>query len=371
MFDKIERARLNMLHFHQDPRSGLRAIIAIHNTRLGPALGGCRCIEYASEEAAIDDVIRLARGMSYKAALANVPQGGGKAVILQPAGLGEGDRNPLFRAFGRFVHQLGGQYITAVDSGTRLADMDSVAAVTPYVSGTSADGADPSPLTALGVLAGIRAAVQHRLLRKDLRGVRVAVQGLGNVGFALARMLRAEGAELVVCDIDLRRVQRAQRELGATVVSPSAIYDVDCEVFAPCGLGGIINQHTLTRLRCQIIAGAANNQLADAALGEQLHRSSILYAPDYVINAGGLIQVSLRYHHSDPAVIRRRVLAIGDTLADLFLRSQADNRAPEQIADCVAEYILFGHDEDNNTCKIKTAPLAAPGGQHVEYSGSG
>ncbi len=339
MFDTIERADLEELHFRYDRATGLRGIVAIHNTRLGPALGGCRCIPYDDDEEAIADVIRLARGMSYKAALANVPQGGGKAVILQPPGTY--DRAALYRAFGRFVNDLGGRYITAVDSGSRISDMDEVRRVTPYVSGTSKDGHDPSPVTALGVYAGIRSAVAWRLGRDSLRDVHVAVQGLGNVGYALAGLLHVEGARLTVSDIDAARVERCVREMGAEAVAPEVIHEMECEVFSPCGLGGVLNDDTIPRLRCAIVAGAANNQLADDSQGERLHREGILYAPDYVINAGGLIQVSLGYHGKDHAEIRRRTMALGNALQDLFERSKVDDLPPEQIANQVAESIIY------------------------------
>lgn len=339
MFDKIERADLNELHFRYDKASGLRAVIAIHNNRLGPALGGCRFMAYSSDDDAIEDVIRLARGMSYKAAIANVPQGGGKAVILKP--LEPFDRQDLFQAFGSFIHDLGGRYITAVDSGSLITDMDEVAMNTPYVSGTSKDGHDPSPITALGVYAGIRAAVQHQLQKDSLKGLHIAVQGVGNVGHALAALLYKEGAQLTVSDIDEQRVQRCVNEFGANAVTGDQIYSVDCDLFAPCGLGGIINPNTIAQLRCSIVAGAANNQLSDDTQGEILHKNGILYAPDYVINAGGLIQVSLGYLKKPASEIHQRTLALGATLTDLFERSRADNIPPEQIANRLAESLLF------------------------------
>jgi leucine dehydrogenase len=339
MFDKIERARLNGLHFRYDEATQLRAIIAIHNTRAGPALGGCRFIRYSSDDAAIADAIKLARGMSYKAALAKVPQGGGKAVILEPAGAY--DRAALYRAFGHFVHDLGGRYITAVDSGTQLTDMDVVAQVTPYVSGTSTDGLDPSPMTATGVYAGLLAAVKFKLKRTSLTDLRVAIQGVGNVGYALAGLLHKAGAKLIVSDVNAGRVQRCIEEFGAEAVVTDAIFDADCDVFAPCGLGGVINSQTIPRLRCRIIAGSANNQLSDDHQGEELHRLGILYAPDYVINAGGLITVSLGYQKVPESTIWLRTQALGDTLTTLFERSEVDGRPPEEIANQMAEEILY------------------------------
>lgn len=340
MFDKIERADLNELHFRHDKSTGLRAIIAIHNTRLGPALGGCRFISYNSDDDAIEDVIRLARGMSYKAAIANVPQGGGKAVILKP--MEPYDRQDLFQAFGGFIQDLGGRYITAVDSGSLITDMDEVARQTSFVSGTTRDGHNPSPVTALGVYAGILAAVKHQLQRGSVKGLRIAVQGVGNVGYALAALLHRDGARLIVSDADPGRVQRCVSEFGATAVSTDEIYGVDCELFAPCGLGGILNATTIAQLRCSIVAGAANNQLVDDSQGEVLHEKGILYAPDYVINAGGLIQVSLGHLKKTDSEIKQRTLALGGTLTDLFQRSHADNIPPEQIANRVAEALLFG-----------------------------
>lgn len=339
MFDKIERADLNELHFRHDKASGLRAIIAIHSTRLGPALGGCRFMSYSSDDDAIEDVIRLARGMSYKAAIANVPQGGGKAVLLKPHE--PFDRQDLFQAFGSFIQDLGGRYITAVDSGSLITDMDEVARTTSYVSGTSKDGHDPSPVTALGVYAGICAAVRHQLKRDSLRGLRIAVQGVGNVGYALAALLHKDGARLIVSDADAQRVQRCVNDFAATPVPADEIYSADCDLFAPCGLGGILNEKTIASLRCSIVAGAANNQLSDDHQGDVLHQRGILYAPDYVINAGGLIQVSLGYLKKADSEIKQRTLALGSTLTDLFERSHADNIPPEQIANRVAESLLF------------------------------
>lgn len=341
MFDKIERARLESIHFRHDPESRLNAIIAIHNTRLGPALGGCRCIRYSNDNEAIDDVIKLARGMSYKAALAGVPQGGGKAVIILPADE-DLNRQSLYQSFGQFVHSLGGRYITAADSGTQLTDLDQVAAVTPYVSGTSHDGYNPSPLTALGVFAGIQAAVRHRLQRQSLKGLHIAIQGVGNVGFELAGLLYNAGARLTVADTNTERAKLCAEAFQAEQVSTAEIIDIDCDVFSPCGLGGILNDETIPRLRCTIVAGAANNQLQSPTHGLLLQQRDILYAPDYVINAGGLITVSLGHLKKPLTEIRSRTLALEQTLLDLFERSQSENCPPGLIADRMAEDILFG-----------------------------
>lgn len=339
MFDKIEQAHLSELHFKCDESSQLKSIIAIHNTKLGPALGGCRCIEYSDEDAALNDVIRLAKGMSYKAALAGVPQGGGKAVIMKPRAVQ--DRVALYRAFGRFVNELGGRYITAVDSGTNLDDMDQVSRVTPHVSGSNHDGLDPSPVTALGVFAGIRAAIKHRFGKTELNDIHVAIQGIGNVGGELARLLHEAGARLTLTDIDTTRLQEYQQCFNAEVVEPDAIYAVPCDVFAPCGLGAVINDNTISQLNCQIVAGSANNQLADTCHGDLLHQKDILYAPDYVINAGGLIKVSLGNLGVSEEGVLRKARDIHHTLMGIFTRSQADNMPPHTIADLMAEDILY------------------------------
>lgn len=339
MFDKIEQAHLSELHFKSDETSQLKSIIAIHNTKLGPALGGCRCIEYQDEDAAINDVIRLAKGMSYKAALAGVPQGGGKAVIMKPKHVT--DRMALYQSFGRFVNELGGRYITAVDSGTDLNDMDQVAKVTPHVSGSNQDGLDPSPVTALGVFAGIRAAVKHRFQKDDIKGMRVAIQGIGNVGKELAQLLYQAGAHLTLSDIDTKKLSECRRVFNADIVAPDAIYAVDCDIFAPCGLGAILNDNTIPQLKCCIVAGSANNQLASLEHGEALHQREILYAPDYVINAGGLIKVSLGNVGVSEDIILNKTWDIHQTLMNIFQRSASDNTPPHIIADVMAEEILY------------------------------
>ncbi|HEX5842679.1 MAG TPA: Glu/Leu/Phe/Val dehydrogenase dimerization domain-containing protein, partial [Pseudomonas sp.] len=267
MFAMMETTRLESLHFAQDPRSGLKAIIAIHNSRLGPALGGCRYLPYPDEQSAIEDALRLAKGMSYKAALAGLNQGGGKAVIIRPAHVD--NRGALFEAFGRFIETLNGHYITAMDSGTSSADMDCIAQHTQHVTSTTSEG-DPSPHTAMGVFTGIRATAMARLGGDNLEGLRVAIQGLGHVGFALAEQLHAAGAELLVSDLDNGRVQLAVEQLGARPVACDALLTTPCDILAPCGLGGAINPQTVGQLRCAAVAGAANNQLDSPEMGDQL-----------------------------------------------------------------------------------------------------
>lgn len=338
MFATLAQSRLSDLHFCHDPARGLNAIIAIHNTRLGPALGGCRCLPYSSEQSAITDAIALARGMSYKASIAGLPFGGGKAVILLPQG--KPDRAALYQAFGEFVESLAGRYITAVDSGTELDDLDQAATRTRHIVGTGKDGFDPSPLTARGVLAGIRAAVRHRLNKESLSGVVVAIQGTGHVGAILARLLKAEGAALILSDKDPQRLQTLATELDAPTLPVADIIRADCDVFAPCALGGVLTAESIAQLNTAIVAGAANNQLASPENGQQLQQRNILYAPDYVINAGGLIRLALcRAGH--PQQVSDRVDAIGETLNTIFAKQQETGLASNEIADRMAEERLY------------------------------
>ncbi|MGE6791389.1 Leu/Phe/Val dehydrogenase [Pseudomonas guineae] len=339
MFALMETARLESLHFAVDPLTGLQAIIAIHNSRLGPALGGCRYLPYADTRSAIDDVLRLAKGMSYKAALAGLQQGGGKAVIIRPAHVE--NRGALFEAFGRFIETLNGHYITAMDSGTSSVDMDCIAQHTQHVTSTTAEG-DPSPHTAMGVFAGIRATALARLGSDNLEGLRVAIQGLGNVGYALAEQLHAAGAELLVSDLDHNRVQRAVVQLGARPVANEALLAIPCDILAPCGLGGVLSATTVSQLRCSAVAGAANNQLASADISDNLQARGILYAPDYVINAGGLIYVALKHRGESLVAITAHLTQISRRLTEIFGHAQADKRSPARVADAIAERLLYG-----------------------------
>ena len=339
MFSMMQAARLEALHLAEDPASGLKAVIAIHNTRFGPALGGCRYLAYADEQSAIADAIRLAQGMSYKAALAGIDHGGGKAVIIRPAHVPS--RAALFEAFGRFIETLNGRYISAIDSGTSSADMDCIAQHTSHVTSTTQEG-DPSPHTALGVFAGIRATAQARLGSDDLEGLRVALQGLGNVGFALTEALHAAGAELLVSDLDAGRVQLAVEQLGAHPVSSDALLGTPCDILAPCGLGGVLNAQTVAHLRCAAVAGAANNQLASPEVADQLEARGILYAPDYVLNAGGLIYVALRHRGEALPAITAHLAQISRRLTEIYAHAQAEKRSPARVADYLAERLLYG-----------------------------
>ncbi len=324
--------------FCRDAASGLRAIIAVHSTRRGPACGGCRMWPYENEEAALNDVLRLSRGMSYKNAVAELELGGGKAVII---GNPKTDKTEaLFRAFGRFVARLGGHYITAEDVGISVADMEIVAKESQHVTGLDqgkAASGDPSPFTALGVFVGIEASVRQRLGRENLAGVRVAVQGLGHVGQYLVGHLHKAGAQLVMTDIDAGKLQEVQQQTGAIAVAPDAIYDADVDVYAPCALGATLNDATLPRLKASIVAGSANNQLASPLHGEALRELGILYAPDYVINAGGIINVSFEVRgRYDRAASEAKTRNIGGTLLEIYKRAEAKSISTHEVADALA-----------------------------------
>lgn len=317
----------------------MKAIIAIHNTKLGPALGGCRFIEYANPTLALFDVMRLARGMSFKSAIAGLPLGGGKAVVIKPST--PFNREAYFHAFGRFVNDLNGQYITALDSGTQLNDMDIIVQHTPYVASLSRDDGDPSRATTMGVLRGIQAAVAFQKDKSNLNGLTIAIQGLGHVGYLLAQFLHEMGVKLIVADINPQLTQQAQIEFGAQAVSVNDIHKVPCDVYAPCALGAIINDDTINQLQTTIIAGAANNQLAHRFHGQILHDKGILYAPDYVINAGGVIFACGKYYQSSLESVNKIIDRIGDSLTEIFKRSKQENKPTSQIADEMAEEILM------------------------------
>jgi leucine dehydrogenase len=331
--------------FGYDAASGLRAIIAIHSTVLGPAAGGCRMWPYASLADAVADALRLSRGMSYKNAMAELPFGGGKAVIVGDAREKTSQR---MEAFGRLVDSLGGRYITAEDVGTTTADMEQVARVTRYVSGLARDsvrgtdpamtvGGDPGPKTALGVFLGLKAAVRFRLGRASLEGLRIAVQGLGGVGYPLCRLLAAEGAVLTVADSRPGAAQRVCRELGAREVPAASVLAQDVDVLAPCALGAVLDAHSIPTLRARVVAGAANNQLARDEDGDALLRAGILYAPDYVINAGGIISVAHEYRGGASwAEVKAQIEKIPARLTEIFERARREGRPTSAVADRMA-----------------------------------
>ncbi|MES2489734.1 MAG: Glu/Leu/Phe/Val dehydrogenase dimerization domain-containing protein [Pseudomonadota bacterium] len=325
--------------YFSDAASGLRGIVAIHSTKLGPAIGGCRAWFYDNDEAALQDALRLSRGMSYKNAVAGLPMGGGKAVIIRKPGQAVSEAQ--FEAFGRVVEQLNGRYITAEDVGVSVADMSFVARSTSFVSGLphqgEAAGGDPSPKTAYGVYCGILAAIQARLSTRNLKGLTVAVQGLGSVGRHLCERLHAAGAKLVVADINAAACEAAKAKYGATVVSVDEILFQDVDVVAPCALGAILNEQSIPKILAPIIAGGANNQLATLEDGQRLYDRHILYAPDYVINAGGIICAAAEYLHSgDEKEVWDRVAGIEKTLTEIFTESTATDTPTNVVADALA-----------------------------------
>ena len=338
LFGHLKAYDYGEVHFSHDKATGLKAIIAIHDSRLGPALGGCRFLPYDTDEDALVDALRLARGMTYKAALAGLAHGGGKSVLIRPKQ--HFDRVALFRAFGRFVENLGGHYITAEDSGTGLEDMEIIRTVTKSVTGVDvANGGsgDPSPFTALGVRRGIEACVKIKLGRDSLEGVHVAVQGVGHVGYHLCKELHQQGAKISVADVDPLKAERATREFGANVVALDKIFHTPCDVIAPCALGSALNDATIPHLVAKIVAGAANNQLAQPRHGDDLHARGILYAPDYAINAGGLVNVAQEVLGYDAQKSRTKTLEIYDTIYEIADRSSKTGTPTYRIADMMVE----------------------------------
>lgn len=331
------------LSFFCDSETGLKAIVAIHNTSRGPALGGCRMFPYASDEEALRDVLRLSRGMTYKSALANLDLGGGKSVIIGDPRKHKSEA--LLEAMGKHLEGLGGQYIAAEDSGTSVPDLKIMGRHTKHVAGiverTAFDGqpsnGDPSPTTAYGVFIGLKAAVKHKLGREDLTGLKVAIQGVGNVGYRLARHLTEAGAELWVHDIHQENMQRAVDELGAHAASAEDILLLPVDVIAPCAMGAVLNDDSIPRLKTTIIAGAANNLLQRPDHDQALKDRGILYAPDFAINAGGIIDVFYERTGSSPEEVRAHVEGIGRTLAEIFTRSDRSCVPTGEVANTLAE----------------------------------
>lgn len=337
------------LSFFCDAETGLKAIVAIHNTSRGPALGGCRMFPYASDEEAVRDVLRLSRGMTYKSALANLDLGGGKSVII-------GDprkhkTQALLEAMGKHLESLGGQYIAAEDSGTSVPDLKVMGRHTRHVAGvayrTGFDGnpsnGDPSPATAYGTFIGLKAAVKHRLGSDDLTGLKVAIQGIGNVGFRLAQHLKDAGAELWVNDIHADNMQRAVDQLGAQAASAEDILTLPVDVIAPCAMGAVLNDRSIPAIRAGIVAGAANNLLDRPEHDAALKQRGILYAPDFAINAGGIIDVFYERTGASPEKVRAHVETIGDTLTEIFNRSDRTGLPTGEIANELAEERFTKH----------------------------
>ncbi len=331
------------LHFVVDQKSGLRAIIAMHSTHLGPAAGGTRFWHYSDDADALTDVLRLSRGMSYKNAMAGLPLGGGKAVVLADS---DKTKTPeMLATFGEAVNSLGGKYITAEDVGMSVKDMIEISKATRFVAGLPAEGGgvggDPSPHTALGVFLGIKAAAKRALSKDSLAGLHVALQGAGAVASGVGRLAAEEGARLSIADIDAQRAQKLADETGGTVVSADDILFLEADIVSPCALGAILSETSIARLNTPIVAGAANNQLESPADGQRLQARGILYAPDYVINAGGIINVSTEYlGDGGPELVRSRIDNIPGRLEQIWAESAATGVDPAAVADAMAQKLI-------------------------------
>lgn len=335
IFDYLEEHDFEQLVFCQDRSTGLKAIIGIHDTTLGPALGGTRIWDYESEDDAIIDVLRLSMGMTYKNAAAGLNLGGGKAVIMGDSSKIKSEA--LFRTFGRYVESLGGRYITAEDMNTTTQDMAYINAETDHVVGLEGKSGNPSPVTALGVYRGILAAVNEVYGSDDLTGKVVTVQGLGQIGYSICKHLHDAGAKLYVTDIRKERTDRVVNDMGATAVAPDEIYGMDCDIFVPCAMGAVINDFTIEQLKCKIVAGSANNQLADEKHGQMLKDKGILYVPDFVINSGGVINVyeELQGYNAERAM--GRASAIYDAVKRVIEISKEDDIPTFKAAERMAE----------------------------------
>ncbi len=335
LFELLAEYNHEQVSFAHEPSSGYRGIIAIHNTTLGPALGGTRFWKYATDREALVDVLRLSRGMTYKAAVAGLNLGGGKGVII-----GDNrrvDREPLFRAHGRHVQSLGGRYITAEDVGTTTADMELIRSETQHVTGLMGKSGDPSPVTAYGVYRGMKACAKVRWGSDSLTGKTIAIQGCGHVGYFLAKQLHEEGAKLIVTDIDAGRIKAMVQDFHATAVQPDEIYGQKADVFAPCALGAIINDDTLPKLKVEIVAGGANNQLAEDRHGVALAEKGIVYAPDYVINGGGLINVNAEILGWSLERAKNKAGEIYETILRVFEIAKQQGIPSYEAADRLAE----------------------------------
>ncbi len=338
IFETIAKSGHEQVVFCQNQDAGLKAIIAIHNSVLGPALGGLRMWPYATEADALEDVLRLSRGMTYKAAVAGLNLGGGKAVIIGDPRKDKSEA--LFRAFGRFVNSLGGRYMTAEDVGIDVNDMEFVLKETDYVTGVHqvhGGSGDPSPFTAYGTLQGLLAALKHQFGHEEVSAHTYAVQGVGHVGMEFVKLLREQGAKVYVTDINAEAVERAVDQYGAVAVALDDIYDTDADVYSPCALGGTVNEQTLPRLKCKIICGAANNQLANDAIGDEVQKRGILYAPDYAVNAGGLMNVSLEIDGYNRERAMRMMRTIYHNLVRIFEIAKTEGIPTYRAADRLAE----------------------------------
>lgn len=336
LFRYAEFLNFGQIHIKFDPVTHLKAIIAVHNLKRGPAIGGCRMVHYDSADAALEDAMRLAYGMSFKSAMSNLPHGGAKAVLIAPKVIK--DRKAYLHSFADFVDSLGGSYVTAVDSGTSMQDMDIIAERTSFVTTTTKFGdlGNPSLHTATGVRRSIEAAVKFKLGRDSLDGIHVAIQGAGHVGFSLANELHARGAKLTMTDVNKMSLQRCVEEFHAAVCEPEMIYSVDADVFSPCALGATLNTKTIHQLKASMVVGSANNQLAHHHHADLMHEHGILYAPDFVANAGGLIYASAMYDHDNFDKAQQQVFHIYETIMDVYSRSIKENCSTLDIAESIA-----------------------------------
>ena len=336
-FDLVDFDDHEQVVFCSDESSGLKAIIAVHNTKLGAAVGGCRLWDYASDEEALVDALRLSKGMTYKNAMAGLAMGGGKSVIIGDAKKIKSEA--LFKAFGNALNGLNGRYLSAEDVNITTGDIAIVNTVTPFVTGTEGKSGNPAPFTALGTFLGIKASVKHKFGREDLEGLKVSIQGLGSVGYYLCEHLHKAGAKLVVTDLNQEALDKVATEFGAEIVGLDEIYDQDVDIYAPCALGATINDNTISRLKAKIIAGCANNQLAQARHGQALLDADILYAPDYVINAGGIINISFENDYCVEKATKK-VEEIYDTLLDVFQKADEQGKPTAVVADEIARQII-------------------------------
>ncbi len=338
IFQRMEEYDYEEMIFFQDRETGLKSIVAIHDTTLGPALGGCRFWQFSSERAAINDVLRLARGMTYKASVAGLNLGGGKSVILGNPKTHKTEA--LLRAFGRFIQTLRGRYIVAEDVGTTTDDMRIIHRETRYVAGLKSvrgGSGDPSPVTAYGLLHGMQACAKEVFGTRELAGMTVAIQGAGHVGYNLAKYLKKEGARIIVTDLYKKSAKRVMDKFGAEYVEPEKIYSVKCDVFSPCALGGILDDKNIRRLKCKIVAGSANNQLKTGRHGEALVRRGILYAPDFVINSGGLINVADEMRGYNRSRAMHKAARIYNAVARVIKIAREEGVPPHVAADRMAE----------------------------------
>ncbi len=366
MYTSQETPEHEQVHFFHDRKSGLRAIIALHDTALGDAMGGCRMWPYASFDDALKDALRLSKGMSYKCALAGLDIGGGKSVII---GDPMKDKTPeLLKAMAESINQLGGRYVAAEDSGTSVADMKAMQEHSDHIVGTTVqenrlweqnDG-DPSPATAYGVLMGIQASVMHKFGKESLEGLNVNIQGLGHVGFRVAKHLAEAGANIYVYDPVPERQARAVKELGAVAVSASDVVTRPADIFCPCALGAAVNETTCEQLDVSIVAGAANNQLATSEEGRRLFERGILYAPDFVINAGGIIEVGMGRKGESSDAVNSRVVGISSTLLEIFARSDADAMPTFQVAELMAQEVIERARDKNIAPRATAARVTNP-----------